>query len=111
MTVVIGPKKLPKRALDQIARAQAETASWKAKALAATSLDPDGTPVRLSGYGVEPDRGLPPKAIIEFRLGGLRISVYLDDAFCGPSLTIRSSDGGILVHPTASNVIHVTVRP
>ena len=111
MTVVIGPKKLPKRALDQIARAQAETASWKAKALAATSLDPDGTPVRLSGYGVEPDRGLPPKAIVEFRLGSRRLRVMIEDTSCGLALTVRSSDGGILVHPAASNVIHVTVRP
>lgn len=108
---VIGPKKLPKRALDAIARAKEETEHWKAKALAATVEGTSGTNVRLYGGGVDPDRGLPPYSTIEFQVGEecLRVSVE-EQARGGPSLVIYAPGGSVLVRPASANVVLVQAK-
>ena len=108
MTLTIGPKKLPKRAVDAIARAKEETEHWKAKALAATGEGTSGTNVRLYGGGVEPDRGLPPNSVIEFEVGGECLRVSIEEAARGgPSLTIYAPGGSLMVRPASSNVVLV----
>jgi hypothetical protein len=100
---LIGVKNLPKRAQREIARLQEEVASWKAKALAVASADPDATNVVLHGNVIDPDRGLPPDSRIVFRVGGRSFEVHPD----GDSISIRGLDSAIVVYPSVSNVIRI----
>ena len=107
--------KLPKWAQAEIARLNANVASWKAKAEAAMSPNAEGTDTFIdAGLPSEPNRGLPPGSHVCFRIGPAHsdvIECYVSTRHgkSGEAVVFVWAPGGdLMVLPSSSNVALLT---